>query len=170
MAFPKSVSLIHQAVRNFQRYHIFTCGEIPEDIKKELRDFKPKGSQSTKGAAEYWVQSCQEQLGLVDVEEEEDRPRHIRFRDDWSPEASATAKAGGIPDANEEGGPAAEHERPESPVRGMKRPRSQSADDHDVLSPNRAAAFDGIDIDSYVDDVHPTQPSSMHNYLPSFFE
>ena len=143
MAFPKSISLIHQAVRNFHRYHIFTCGEIPEDIKKELREFKPKGNQSIKGAAAYWVQSCQEQLGLIDVEEEEDQPRHIRFRDEWSPEASAT------------GGPAAEHELPESPVRGVKRRRSQSADEHDVLSPTRAAAFDDIDIDSYVHEAHP---------------
>ena len=143
MAFPKSISLIHQAVRNFHRYHVFTCSEIPDQVKEELREFKPKGNQSIKGAANYWIQSSEEQLGLIDVEESEDEPRRIRFRDGWNPPSAADKG-----NANTDGNAAA-------PAAGMKRRRgSRSFDEDEVLSPTRAAAFDQIDIDADIHDDH----------------
>jgi hypothetical protein len=32
--FPKSVALINQAVRNYQRYHIKVCPSMPEDVRE----------------------------------------------------------------------------------------------------------------------------------------
>ena len=66
--FPKSVSLVHQAVRNFHRYHFHDCKEIPERYKKRMKAFKPKEQQSKKSSSAYWIESCKAELGMLDAE------------------------------------------------------------------------------------------------------
>lgn len=86
---------------------------------------------------------------MVDVKEDEGERCHIRFRDGWSPAAVAAAVATAAASA------VAAPEAPESPhISGMRRSRTQSSDMQlEPLSPTKAAAFDGIDIDALGDDV-----------------
>jgi len=69
VSYPKSTTLLHQTVRNFQRCHFFACEEIPAEIKEKMNSFKPKKLQSRRRSAEYWIQSSRDVLGMVDVEE-----------------------------------------------------------------------------------------------------
>ena len=67
ISFPESISVLHQTIRNFKRYHFNGCTCMPNDITGKMRKFdeKPKAHQSRKGSETYWLQSARD-LGLVD--------------------------------------------------------------------------------------------------------
>ena len=69
VSYPKSTTLLHQAVRNFQRHHFFACEKMPAEIKEKLISFTPKKLQSRMRSGEYWIQSSRDVLGMVNVEE-----------------------------------------------------------------------------------------------------
>lgn len=80
VVYPKSISLMHQAVCNFQRYHFFKCSEIPQDTKELFTDFSPNEIQSKKGATAYWIRSCKDNFCMVDVEGDDIYAQpHVRF-------------------------------------------------------------------------------------------
>ena len=80
ISFPESISVLHQTIRNFKRYHFNGCTCMPNDITEKMRKFdeKPKAHQSRKGSETYWLQSARE-LGLVDCGGED---KGIRFHQD----------------------------------------------------------------------------------------
>jgi len=53
-----------------RRYHVPHCQHFPNGIKKRLnKSTASVGSKlSCHGTSDYWSQSCQDQLGLADVE------------------------------------------------------------------------------------------------------
>ena len=88
------------------RFHFFSCPKIPEEIKSKVRSYQPKQAQSRRNAKKYWVDSCRNVFGMVDVvddgidagagsgaagekkkkttkEKKAKARRYIRFRDGW---------------------------------------------------------------------------------------
>ena len=66
VSYPKSISLIHQTIRNFHRFHFYQCEFIPEADKEAMRAIGKNKQPSKKGSDVYWVQSSKEQLGMMD--------------------------------------------------------------------------------------------------------
>ena len=69
VSFPKKINLIHQTIRNFQRYHVLDCPDMPADVKEQLEayaDQKKQHQSRRDGAAAYWVDSFRS-LGVRDV-------------------------------------------------------------------------------------------------------
>ena len=81
VTYPKSIRIVHQSVRNFQRYHFFSCAAIPDEIKEIFkRRQKQRGKQGSgeemgyvkAGVAkkvdgkDYWIEACRDR-GMVDV-------------------------------------------------------------------------------------------------------
>ena len=75
VTYPKSIRIVHQSVRNFQRYHFFSCAAIPDEIKEEFRRRQKNRAvkeASTVGVAkkvdgkDYWIVACRDR-GMVDV-------------------------------------------------------------------------------------------------------
>jgi len=63
--FPRSIGLTHQAVRNWQRYHLPKCQEMPEEVRTTYQGLKKHsgGGRATKG---HWEDSCRRR-GLYDA-------------------------------------------------------------------------------------------------------
>jgi len=87
VTYPKSIRIVHQSVRNFQRYHFFSCAAIPDHVTEEFRRRqKQRGKQGgeelgdVRAAAmamtgvtakkvdgkDYWIVACRDR-GMVDV-------------------------------------------------------------------------------------------------------
>ena len=87
VTYPKSIRIVHQSVRNFQRYHFFSCAAIPDHVTEEFRRRqKQRGKQGgekmgdARAAAmamagvtakkvdgkDYWIVACRDR-GMVDV-------------------------------------------------------------------------------------------------------
>lgn len=84
VTYPKNLSLIHQAVRNFQRYHFKTCAYIPQQVKAAF-DQLPKRQHAAKNSDKFWVRSAEEK-GMMDIPgTENENAAGMRFRDgfDW---------------------------------------------------------------------------------------
>lgn len=99
ISFPESISVLHQTIRNFKRYHFNGCTCMPNDITGKMRKFdeKPKAHQSRKGSETYWLQSARD-LGLVDCGGED---KGICFHQDVlkaKQEETITKKDAGIVD------------------------------------------------------------------------
>ncbi len=76
VSYPNSIRIVHQAIRNWQRYHFVQCSHIPNDMRIIYNLFKTTRSHSGNASIKYWVVSCQK-LGMVDT----DPDNGIRFRD-----------------------------------------------------------------------------------------
>ena len=110
------------------RFHFFSCPKIPEEIKSTVRSYQPKQAQSRRNANQYWVDSCRNVFGMVDVVEDgidagagagsgaaaekkkkkTKARRYIRFRDGWTFDPSSMTTATGPTAAKEDdatGGP-----------------------------------------------------------------
>lgn len=66
VSYPKSISLIHQTIRNFHRFHFYQCEFIPKADKEAMKAIGKNKRPSKKGSDIYWIQSSKEQLGMVD--------------------------------------------------------------------------------------------------------
>lgn len=91
VSYPKSIKIIHQTVRNFQRYHVNDCPCIPSDVKERLRAYEKKKHQSKRDAKHYWVDSFRA-LGLCDVVMDETKREEIRFVDEDGHDHQASAE------------------------------------------------------------------------------
>lgn len=79
VSYPNSIRVLHQAVRNWQRYHFNVCSEIPQTVKDSYAALKTTRSHSGNASIKYWVDSAKA-LGLFDTSVEEG----IRFSKDKS--------------------------------------------------------------------------------------
>ena len=66
VSYPNSIRIIHQSVRNFQRYHLLQCPNMPESVKKEYKSLKTTRCHSGNASLQYWVTSSLA-LGLQDT-------------------------------------------------------------------------------------------------------
>ena len=76
VSYPNSIRIVHQAIRNWQRYHFMECSHISDEIRKMYYSFKTTRSHSGNASLKYWVTSCQK-LGMIDTNPEDG----IRFLD-----------------------------------------------------------------------------------------
>jgi len=151
---------------------------MSEEIKATMKSFKPKQAQSKRNAAQYWVDSCRDVFGMVDVggpdggannaEDKKMARMHIRFRDGWSHDPTRMVmRPNAAKDENEMNGitsPPAALAKPEVPeqITGRQtRPRTSSDESGFSLS-----AFDdieGIEFDEQIDGLlnDPTQQISL---------
>ena len=65
VSYPKNVGLVHQAVRNWQRFHLWDCPNIPQSTKDRLKGMGRGRKQAGSGGAAHWVDSCTA-LGIRD--------------------------------------------------------------------------------------------------------
>uniref|UniRef100_A0A7S4N4G3 Orc1-like AAA ATPase domain-containing protein n=1 Tax=Odontella aurita TaxID=265563 RepID=A0A7S4N4G3_9STRA len=68
ISYPKTMRLVNQAVRNWQRNHLMQCPFMPEGVKKRCLELKQgtKQQQSAKASASYW-HDCLTQIGVIDT-------------------------------------------------------------------------------------------------------
>ena len=67
VSYPKSIRIIYQAVRNWQRYHLPFCTYIPESVREEMAK-APKAERSRMKSEDFWMQSCRS-IGMVDAKD-----------------------------------------------------------------------------------------------------
>ena len=65
VSYPKNVGLVHQAVRNWQRFHLWSCPNIPQSTKDRLKSMGRGRKQAGCGGSAHWVASCAA-LGMRD--------------------------------------------------------------------------------------------------------
>lgn len=70
VSYPNSIRIVHQAVRNWQRYHFDACDKIPESVRKAYSALKSTRSHSGNASLKYWIDSTTN-LGLVDTTAED---------------------------------------------------------------------------------------------------
>ena len=66
VSYPNSIRIVHQAVRNWQRYHFDACSKIPASVKKAYTALKSTRSHSGNASLKYWIDSTK-RLGLIDT-------------------------------------------------------------------------------------------------------
>ena len=66
VSYPCSTRIIHQAVRNMQRYHFDHCEDMPDDVREKYNTLKSVRSHSGNASMPYWIDSAKS-LGLVDT-------------------------------------------------------------------------------------------------------
>lgn len=66
---PTSTRLVYQGIRNWQRYHLMACPDIPFDVKQKFQSLKSAKSQrrNCTESTKYWEVGCA-RLGLIDTE------------------------------------------------------------------------------------------------------
>ena len=67
VSYPNSIRIVHQAIRNFQRYHLMQCPNMPQSIKDEYKSLKTTRCHSGNASLQYWVTSCHA-LGMCDTD------------------------------------------------------------------------------------------------------
>ena len=79
--FPRRIGLVHQAVRNWQRYHLSKCPVMPEEVRTTFQGLKKTSKNRTAGA--HWEDSCRRK-GLYDATVEVDAKsiEVIRYRNE----------------------------------------------------------------------------------------
>jgi len=85
VSYPNSIRIVHQSVRNWQRYHFDACTKIPAHIRQAYSALKSTRSHSGNASLKYWIESTAK-LGLVDTNAEDG----IRFREGKNPLTSKT--------------------------------------------------------------------------------
>eukprot|EP00562_Extubocellulus_spinifer_P005157 CAMPEP_0178514588 /NCGR_PEP_ID=MMETSP0696-20121128/24093_1 /TAXON_ID=265572 /ORGANISM="Extubocellulus spinifer, Strain CCMP396" /LENGTH=975 /DNA_ID=CAMNT_0020144673 /DNA_START=1 /DNA_END=2928 /DNA_ORIENTATION=+ len=75
VSYPNSIRIVHQAVRNFQRYHLMQCPNMPQKIKDEYEGLKTTRCHSGNASLQYWITSCHA-LGMFDTDP--DNGIHLR--------------------------------------------------------------------------------------------
>ena len=75
VSYPNSIRIVHQAVRNFQRYHLMQCPNMPQKVKDEYEGLKTTRCHSGNASLQYWVTSCHA-LGMFDTDP--DNGIHLR--------------------------------------------------------------------------------------------
>eukprot|EP00566_Odontella_aurita_P003396 CAMPEP_0113595088 /NCGR_PEP_ID=MMETSP0015_2-20120614/39452_1 /TAXON_ID=2838 /ORGANISM="Odontella" /LENGTH=1563 /DNA_ID=CAMNT_0000502185 /DNA_START=77 /DNA_END=4769 /DNA_ORIENTATION=+ /assembly_acc=CAM_ASM_000160 len=67
VSYPKSIRLVYQSVKNWQRYHFYACTAMPESVKERYKELKSSGKQhkSSRASTRYWEDSCR-RIGMVD--------------------------------------------------------------------------------------------------------
>ena len=66
VSFPHSIRVMHQSVRNWQRYHFVSCKEIPQSIRNKFRSLQSLKSPSANASLQYWYDSARF-LGLINT-------------------------------------------------------------------------------------------------------
>lgn len=111
MVYPRSISLIHQAVRNFQRHHFWRCPLMPHESKEMMNSLKPsKEQQSKRNSNEYWLNSARA-IGLVDVNPVDAPPPPPPTEEDSAVPGGKKRKRISISKMKKERGDAAPHMR-----------------------------------------------------------
>jgi hypothetical protein len=67
VSYPNSIRIVHQAIRNFQRYHLMQCPNMPQLTKDEYKSLKTTRCHSGNASLQYWVTSCHA-LGMFDTD------------------------------------------------------------------------------------------------------
>ena len=67
VSYPNSIRIVHQAIRNFQRYHLMQCPNMPQSIKNEYKSLKTTRCHSGNASLQYWVTSSHA-LGMRDTD------------------------------------------------------------------------------------------------------
>lgn len=67
VSYPNSIRIVHQAIRNFQRYHLMQCPNMPQETKDEYESLKTTRCHSGNASLQYWVTSCHA-LGMCDTD------------------------------------------------------------------------------------------------------
>ena len=80
VSYPNSIRIVHQAVRNWQRYHFDACDKIPASVRRAYAALKSTRSHSGNASLKYWIDSTTN-LGLVDTNAEDG----IRFAEGKKP-------------------------------------------------------------------------------------
>jgi len=137
VSYPNSIRIVHQAVRNWQRYHFDACEHIPDSVRKAYSALKSTRSHSGNASLKYWIDSTTS-LGLVDTNAEDG----IRFAEGKGPKPSLT-----IGNSSESG--------PE--VTNLERNSSLSESIPEV--PKTYLCSTVSEIDRPIDDVTYSQPS-----------
>ena len=159
--------------KKLYRYHFFSCPKIPEEIKSEMKSFKPKQSQSKRNANQYWIDSCRDVFGMVDVggagpnaAEKTTTRMHVRFRDGWVYDPTLTPMEPRV--GVEEGTMGVQRcpqqstaQKPSSRVVGVpsgdvatadrRRPRTFS--DESDFSFSSLGGIEGVEFDQRIDDL-----------------
>lgn len=111
VVYPRSISLIHQAVRNFQRHHFWRCPLMPHESKEMMNSLKPsKEQQSKRNSNEYWLNSARA-IGLVDVNPVDAPPPPPPTEEDSTVPGGKKRKRVSINKMKKERGDAAPHMR-----------------------------------------------------------
>ena len=100
--FPRRIGLVHQAVRNWQRYHLSKCPVMPEEVRSTFRGLKKTAKNRTVGM--HWEDSCRRK-GLYDATVEVDSKsiEVIRYRNVGDSSSSSSSGGGGSADHSEDG-------------------------------------------------------------------
>jgi hypothetical protein len=67
VSYPNSIRIVHQSVRNWQRYHFMDCQCIPASIRELYMSLKERRNHSGNASLQYWINSC-EAFGLIDTD------------------------------------------------------------------------------------------------------
>ena len=79
VSYPQRIRIVHQSVRNWQRYHLMACSHIDPALKQAYKDFRTSRTHSGSASLQYWQDSCVN-LGMVDTETEGIRYRNLNNR------------------------------------------------------------------------------------------
>uniref|UniRef100_A0A7S4J0K7 Uncharacterized protein n=1 Tax=Odontella aurita TaxID=265563 RepID=A0A7S4J0K7_9STRA len=95
VSYPKSIRIVHQAVRNWQRYHFKSCPHISSELKEEFKTFKSTRCHSGNSSLKYWIESC-EALGMIDTPGSGIRLKRLGARRPEENVVSAVPSAGDV--------------------------------------------------------------------------
>lgn len=91
VSYPKNVGLVHQAVRNWQRFHLWDCPNIPQSTKDRLKGMGRGRKHAGSGGAAHWVDSCAA-LGIRDCPDGEG----IEFAEGGGDAGASVGAVGGV--------------------------------------------------------------------------
>jgi len=67
VSYPHSIRIVHQSVRNWQRYHFDACHEIPSKVRQRYAALRSVRAHSGNASLQYWIDSAKS-LGMVDTD------------------------------------------------------------------------------------------------------
>lgn len=67
VSYPHSIRIVHQSVRNWQRYHFDACNEIPQKVRQRYAALRSVRAHSGNASLQYWIDSAKS-LGMMDTD------------------------------------------------------------------------------------------------------